>query len=273
MNRRPLWMTLLLYASAVALAAAAVGPAVWLIGTAFAPTSVPVDRLPAPNELTLDNFRGAWEEGRLMRPLINSLIVTAVQAVLNVLLAAMAAYPLARMRFPGRSLIFVLILATIMIPDQVIVGPLFATIVKLGLYDTLAAVFLPFAVTAFGVYLCRQAMLAVPLELEEAARLDGANALRTWWHVVLPLTRPTLATLAVFSVIAAWSSLLWPLIVLDQQEHFTLPVAINHLMGVFATNIRYAYAGSVLALVPVLVMFLLMQRFLERGLLAGAVKG
>jgi len=266
MTDRPWWMTGLLYLAALLLALLA-------IATAFAPTTVPVNRLPEPNELTLANFRGAWKEGRLFWPLINSLIVTAVQATANVVLAAMAAYPLARMRFPGRSLIFMLILATIMIPEQVIVVPLFATIVGLGLYDTLAAVVLPFAVTAFGVYLCRQAMLSVPLELEEAARIDGANAFRTWWNVVLPLTRPTLATLAMFSIIAAWSSLLWPLIVLDRQDNYTLPVAINHLMGVFATNVRYAYAGSVLALAPVLAMFLVMQRFLERGLMAGAVKG
>jgi len=143
MTDRPWWMTGLLYLAALLLALLAIGPAFWLIATAFAPTTVPVNRLPEPNELTLANFRGAWEEGRLFWPMINSLIVTAVQAVANVLLAAMAAYPLARMRFPGRSLIFMLILATIMIPEQVIVVPLFATIVGLGLYDTLAAVVLP----------------------------------------------------------------------------------------------------------------------------------
>jgi putative chitobiose transport system permease protein len=115
--------------------------------------------------------------------------------------------------------------------------------------------------------------MSIPLALEEAARIDGAGALRIWWHVMLPLARPALATLAVFSVIGAWSNLLWPLIVLQEQSRFTLPVAINQLLGVFATNVRYAYAGSVLAIVPVLAFYLLAQRWLLRGLLAGAVKG
>jgi putative chitobiose transport system permease protein len=143
----------------------------------------------------------------------------------------------------------------------------------MGLYDTLIAVVLPFSVTAFGIFLCRQAFMSIPLALEEAARIDGAGALRIWWHVMLPLARPALATLAVFSVIGAWSNLLWPLIVLQEQSRFTLPVAINQLLGVFATNVRYAYAGSVLAIVPVLAFYLLAQRWLLRGLLAGAVKG
>jgi putative chitobiose transport system permease protein len=166
-----------------------------------------------------------------------------------------------------------MILATIMVPEQVIVVPLFKTIVGMGLYDTLVAVFLPFSVTAFGIFLCRQAFVSIPDELEEAARLDGANALRTWWHVMLPLTGPTLATLAVFSVIGAWSNLLWPLIVLQSDARFTLPVALNQLLGVFATNQRYAYAGAVLAVVPVLLFFLVAQRFVKDGMLAGSVKG
>ena len=143
----------------------------------------------------------------------------------------------------------------------------------MGLYDSLIAVVLPFSVTAFGIFLCRQAFMSIPQSLEEAARIDGAGSLRIWWHIMLPLSRPALATLAVFSVIAAWSNLLWPLIVLQDQQNFTLPVAINQLLGVFATNVRYAYAGSVLAIIPILVFYLLAQRWLVRGLLAGSVKG
>jgi putative chitobiose transport system permease protein len=278
-------MTALLYLGALALVVIAVGPAVWLVATAFAGPGVPISRLPGPDEATLANFRGAWQDGGLggvpsdhgtrwwTSPLVNSLIVTVSQSVLNVFLAALAAYPLARMRFRGRGLVFVLILTTIMVPEQVIVVPVFKTIVGLGLYDTLAAVVLPFSVTAFGVYLCRQAFLSIPLELEEAARVDGANALRVWWHVMLPLAKPALATLAVFSVIGAWSNLLWPLIVLQSRETHTLPVAINQLLGVFATNVRYAYAASVLAVVPVVLFYIVAQRQLARGILAGAVKG
>lgn len=249
------------------------GPALWLLGTALAQNTVPLNRLPQADETTMDNFEGAWREAGLLRALVNSLIVTATQTVLNVLLAALAAYPLARMKFPGRGLVFVLILATIMVPEQVIIVPLFRTVVGMGLYDTLIAVVLPFSVTAFGIYLCRQAFLAIPDELEEAARLDGAHALQIWRHVMLPLTGPTLATLAVFSVIGAWSNLLWPLIVLQSRDQFTLPVALNQLMGVFATNQRYAFAGAVLAVLPVVLFYIVAQRFLRGGIMAGAVKG
>jgi putative chitobiose transport system permease protein len=272
MNQRPFWLTLLYYGLAILLTLIAIGPCVWLLGVSLSTADVPINRLPAPGEMTTANFRGVWSEAGLGQALVNSLLVTVAQAGLNVLLAALAAYPLARMKFRGRSLIFVLILSTLMVPEQVIVVPLFSTIVSMGLYDTLIAVVLPFSVTAFGIFLCRQAFMSIPLALEEAAS-HGAGALRIWWHVMLPLARPALATLAVFSVIGAWSNLLWPLIVLQEQSRFTLPVAINQLLGVFATNVRYAYAGSVLAIVPVLAFYLLAQRWLLRGLLAGAVKG
>lgn len=273
MNKRPAWLSVLMYALVVVLAVVAIGPCVWLVAVALSPTDVPMNRLPGPGDLTTANFQGVWNEAGLGRALVNSLLVTVSQAVLNVLLAALAAYPLARMRFRGRSVIFVLILSTMMIPEQVIVVPLFRTIVGMGLYDTLIAVVLPFSVTAFGIFLCRQSFMSIPMALEEAARIDGAGAFKIWWHVMLPLARPALATLAVFSVIGAWSNLLWPLIVLQEQSQFTLPVAINQLLSVFATNVRYAYAGSVLAIIPVLVFYLLAQRWLIRGLLSGAVKG
>jgi len=272
-KNRPIWLTALLYGAAALLALRAGGPAVSLVAIPLWTPATPINALPAPGDLTLANYSAAWNEGRLLRPFVNSVLVTAVFTFLNVLLAALAAFPLARMRFAGRDTIFVVILATLMIPEQVMVVPLFRTVVNLGLFDTLAAVVIPFSVSAFGIFLCRQAFLSVPKELEEAAQIDGAGSLHVWWHVMLPLAAPTLATLAVFSVIGSWSSLLWPLIVLQSQENFTLPVAINQLLGVFATNIRWAYAGSVLALVPMLIVYIVMQRWLQRGLLAGAVKG
>jgi putative chitobiose transport system permease protein len=272
-QRRPIWLTILLYTAAVLFVLLAIGPAFWLIATSFSTPATPINALPRPGELTLENFANAWREGQMLRPFLNSVIVTAVHSGLNVLLAALAAFPLARMNFRGRDTIFVIILATLMIPEQVMVVPLFRTIVHLGLFDTLAAVVIPFSVSAFGIFLCRQAFLSIPRELEEAAQIDGASSLHVWWHVMIPLSAPTLATLAVFSIIGSWSSLLWPLIVLQSQENFTLPVAISQLLGAFATNIRWAYAGSVLALLPMVVMYIVMQRWLQRGLLAGAVKG
>ena len=264
---------MLLYAAAALLVLLAIGPALWLVVISFSSNQTPLHALPTMDQLTVDNYRGAWREGRLLIPFANSILVTASHACLNVLLAALAAFPLARMTFRGRDTIFVIILATLMIPEQVMVVPLFRTVVNFGLFDTLAAVVIPFSVSAFGIFLVRQAMLGIPRELEEAAQIDGAGSLHVWWHVMIPLATPALATLAVFSIIGSWSSLLWPLIVLQSPENVTLPVRINELLGAFATNVRWFYAGSVLALVPMVLMYVALQRWLQRGLLAGAVKG
>lgn len=261
----------LIYASAAVLAILAIGPALWLVRIALQPSGS--DMRSIGGGWTFANIMGVWSEGSLVRPIVNSVVVTTCRAGLNVLLAALAAYPLARMSFRGRDTAFTIILATMMVPEQLIVVPMFRTIVAMGLYDTLLAVVLPFSVSAFGVFMCRQAFLAIPMSLEEAARVDGASSLRVWWSVMLPLSGPTLATLGLFSVIASWSDLLWPLIVLQSKSNFTLPVAVNELMGAFSTNVRYAYAGSVLALVPILVVFVMARRFFTPQMFAGAVKG
>jgi len=270
----PSWFfTTIHYAFMLALTVLFVGPFFWLFSLAFRGSGGIYDLTLIPDDPTLENFVEVWKAFGFARAFLNSVVVAVTVVAFNVLTCSMAAYPLARMKFRGRSVIFVLILSTLMIPEQVTVVPLFRSIVAMGLYDTLIAVVLPFSVSAFGIFLCRQSFMSIPKALEEAATIDGAGPLKVWWHVMLPLARPALATLAVFSVIGAWSNLLWPLIVLQDQENFTLPVAINQLLGVFATNIRYAYAGSVLAIIPVLVFYLAAQRWLIRGLLAGAVKG
>lgn len=271
MNRRPFAIALAWAILGLALAALAIGPVVWLFRVALQPAGAGLNSW--SGGVTGANFAAAWREGELGRPMLNSVLVTLARAALNVLLAGLAAYPLARMRFRGRDTLFVLLLATMMIPEQVVVVPIFRAIVGLGLFDSLVAVVLPFSVTAFGIYLCRQAFLTIPAEVEEAARMDGANALRVWWHVMMPLAAPTLATLALFSVIGAWSELLWPLVVLQNRENLTLPVALNALLGVFSTNVRAAYAGAAIALIPVVLVYLLSQKFLRAEIFSGAVKG
>lgn len=270
-DRRPPWLTVLLYISAGLLAGTAIGPGLFLLLIALQPAKAELTSLNFTP--TLSNFEQAWTQGQMAGPLLNSILITVSRASLNVLLAALAAYPLARMQFRGRSFLLVLILATMMIPDQVIVVPMFRTIVQMGLADTLLAVILPFSVSAFGIYLCKQAFEAIPASLEEAARIDGATAPQIWYHVMLPLSAPTLATLGLFSMIGAWSELLWPLVVLQSKEQFTLPVAVNNLLGEFATNIRAGYAASVLALIPILIAFIIAQRFLKPEMFGGAVKG
>ncbi len=279
MRTRPRLNTLLLYALGFSLTLAAVGPALWLLVIAIQPAGSDMTTVSGAlkplleGRATLENFGAAWTTGGLSTPLVNSLLVTTARAATNVLIAALAAYPLARMKFRGRNTVFVLILATMMIPEQVLLTPMFRTVVGLGLYDTLIAAVIPFSVSAFGIYLCRQAFAAVPEELCEAAELDGAGHWRTFVHVMLPLAAPTLSTLALFSFLGAWSELLWPLIVLEARDHQTLPVAVNALLGQFSTNLRAAYAAAVLTLLPVLIVLVICQRFLRTEMFAGAVKG
>ncbi len=271
MTHRPPWISALLYIGGAMLAGLAIGPALFLLLVALQPAGT--DMLSMGWAPTLDNFKRAWEDGQLGGPLLSSVIVTASRTMLNVLLAALAAYPLAQMKFRGRGTFFVLILATMMIPEQVIMVPMYRTIVQLGLADTLMAVVLPFSVSAFGIYLCKQAFEQIPPSLAEAARIDGASSFQVWWHVMMPLAAPTLSTLALFSAIGAWSELLWPLVVLQSRADYTLPVAISGLLGEFATNIRPAYAGAVLALVPIILVFIISQRWFKPQMFAGGVKG
>lgn len=268
--RAPGW-TLTAWIAAILFVTLAVGPAIWLVVGAFQSTEAELNTLSGP--WTTKNFEDAISEGGLGLAAVNSVIVTLARAGFNVLLAALAAYPLARLSFRGRDIVFVLVLATTMIPEQVIVVPMFKIAAGLGLYDSLAGAVIPFSVSAFGIFLCRQAFLAIPRDLEEAAWIDGAGSLRIWWSVMLPLAMPSLALLALFSVIGAWSDLLWPLIILQSEDKFTLPVAINRMLGLFATNPRVAYAASVLAIVPIIVFFLAVQRWLKPELFGGAVKG
>lgn len=280
-----MWLTATVYGAALLLAAVALGPGLYLTLAAFQPAGGSVgDPLgqifaaegglaPAGEWFTGAHAVSAWKEGNIGVPLVNSVLVTLSRAGLNVLLAALAAYPLARMDFPGRRVIFMGVLATTMIPEQVVVVPMFRIAAGLGLYDTLAGVVVPFSVSAFGIFMCRQAFKQVPDAVEEAAVIDGASSLRIWWSVMLPLIAPTLATLALFSVIFAWSDLLWSLVILQSPERYTLPVAINGLLGTFATNPRPAYAASVLALVPIVVVFVCVQRFMRPELFGGSVKG
>lgn len=280
LERRPIWLNAWLYLVAGLLVAVAVGPALWLALTAVQPAGTDLLRSSGDGSgktlsigFTWDHIARAWTDGKLAGPMLNSVLVSFARAVLNVLVAALAAYPLARMSFAARNVVFTLILATMMVPEQVTIVPMFTTVVGLGMYDTLVALIVPLAVSAFGIFLCRQAMMAVPKELEEAASIDGASPLAIWWHVMLPSIRPTLATLFAFSLIGAWSELLWPLVVLQTKSGFTLPVAVNELVGQFAASARVYYAAAVLALVPILVAFMLLQRFLKGGMFDGAVKG
>jgi len=269
------------YLILIILALISIGPFLWLLSTALKSPGEDIFAYPPvliPKDITLQNFVGVWKQIPFVAYIINSFIVSGITVLLNLLLSALAAYPLARMKFKGKNITFYAILATIMVPFQVIMIPVYLMVLRLNLVDSssdiagFTGLILPFAVNAFGIFLLRQAFMGIPKELEEAAIIDGCNTFDIWHRVFLPLIKPALATLAIFSFVGAWSEFLWPSIVLTRQEMYTLPVGINHLQGVFSSNWRYISAGAIIATIPILVFFLFLQRYFIEGTTQGAVK-
>ncbi len=253
-----------------------VGPFLWLLSTAVKSPAENIFSYPPkliPEQFTLSNFTEVWNAIPLGRYFINSIIVAVISIVLNLIFSSLAAYPLARINFKGKDTIFYLILSTMMIPFQVIMIPIFIICMKLNLTNTYLGVILPTSVSAFGIFLMRQAYLAVPRELEETALIDGCNLFDIWWRIMVPLTRPALATLAIFSFVASWSDFLWPLIILKDTDKYTLPVGISYLAGTFSANWRLIAAGSLISIIPIILLFVFLQRFFISGAAEGSVKG
>ncbi|MBQ2645163.1 carbohydrate ABC transporter permease [bacterium] len=257
-------------------------PLLWLISTALKGQSENIFQYPPqfiPKNITFENFTGVWKQIPFIAYFLNSFIVAAFTVVLNVFFASLAAYPLARMKFKGKNFIFYMILATLMVPFQAIMLPIYLIILKLHLVDTVSyfagylGLILPFAVNAFGIFLMRQAFTSIPKELEEAAFVDGCNIFQIWSKILLPCVAPTCAVLAVFTFIGSWGEFLWPSIVLTDKSLYTLPVGINDLQGMFSANWRYIAAGSIISIIPIIIFFLAMQRFFISGHNDGAVKG
>ncbi len=203
---------------------------------------------------------------------LNSALVCALGVVLELILASLAGYPLARWNFKGKNWLSALLVATLVMPSQANMIVNFVTIRGLGLYDTLLAVVLPSAVSIFGIFLMRQAFLVIPKELEEAAYLDGCSHWQVFWYVMLPMVKPSLGTLALFSFVAHWNSFLWPLVVLKTTDHYTLPVGLSLLSQTFDSDFRLVAAGSVLATIPIIILFLWLNKYFVKGMNSGAVK-
>ncbi|MFZ1025284.1 MAG: carbohydrate ABC transporter permease [Limnoraphis robusta] len=251
-------------------------PLLWLLSTAFKSGSENIFEFPPqllPSQPTFGNFIKVWQTNPMGRYLINSLIVASLTVGFNLLFCSLAAYPLARLNFWGRDGIFTAIIATIMIPFQIVMIPLYVLTVQLGLRNTYLGLIFPSIASAFGIFLLRQAFLGVPKELIEAARIDGCSELGIWWHIMLPAIRPALMTLAIFVFIGSWSDFLWPLLILDQPEYYTLPLGVAKLAGTFSLDWRLVAAGSVISIAPVLLLFLLLQHYIVPTDAATGVKG
>ena len=260
----------------VVLALLVLVPLLWLVSTSLKGPAEDIFTSPPallPSQPSLDAYGRLFRDNPLGRYLFNSTVVSLVAVVANLLFCSLAAYPLARMRFAGRGLVLALVVATILIPFQVVMIPLYLLMVQLGLRNTLMALVIPQAATAFGLYLLRQSFLGVPVELEEAARMDGCSKLGEWWNVMIPAARADLITLAMFVFIGTWSDFLWPLVILDDPQLFTLPLGLQQLASSFSLDWRIVAAGSVVSILPVLLLFILLQRFILPSASGDAVKG
>lgn len=213
-----------------------------------------------PTQLHLSGYVGLFTQSHILLWLLNTIVVAAISVVAHLVLCSLAGYGFARLRFPGRSMGFFLMVATVMIPTQLLMIPTYLMFARLGIVNTLAAAFVPWLATAFGIFLMRQFFLSLPAELEEAAAIDGASVLQRFFRIVLPLARPALATLALFTLLSAWNDLIWPLIAISDDRWYTLQVGLTMFQGTRRTQWSLLMAGNVIATLPLIVAFVVAQK-------------
>lgn len=258
------------------LALAMLLPLIWLVSTSLKGPAEDIFTSPPsllPSQPSLEAYGRLFTDNPMLGYILNSTIVSGIAVIANLLFCSLAAYPLARMRFAGRGMVLALVVATILIPFQVVMIPLYLLMVQLGLRNTLMALILPQAATAFGIFLLRQSFAGVPAELEEAARIDGCTPVGEWWNVMVPAARADLITLAMFVFIGTWSDFLWPLVILDDPKLYTLPLGLQQLASSFSLDWRLVAAGSVVSILPVLAVFIGLQRYILPSASGDAVKG
>lgn len=251
-------------------------PLLWLVSTSLKGPSENIFTSPPsllPSQPSLEAYGRLFRDHPMGTYLLNSTLVSGLAVVANLLFSSLAAYPLARMSFRGRGTVLALIVATVLIPFQVVMIPLYVLMVKVGLRNSLLALVLPQATTAFGIFLLRQSFLSVPRELEEAARIDGCTPVGEWWNVLIPAARPDLITLGMLTFIGTWSDFLWPLIIIDEPRIYTLPLGLQQLSSSFSLDWRLVAAGSVVSILPVLALFIVLQRTIIPTATADSVKG
>ena len=269
-RKNPVWQML-----ALLLALFFLIPVIWVVISSFKASSELFVFPPTlfPKEPTTQNYQNALTTGNFALYTQNSLFVAVMSTLIALFTNSLAAFALAKYRFKGREFLFLLTLATIMIPLQVIMVPIFLVLRNIGLTDSLWGIIIPPAATPTGVFLLRQYMLSIPDEILEAARVDGASEWGIYWRIILPLSIPALATLAIFSFTWRWNDFVWPFIVLTSEKKSTLQLALARLVGQFGVDWSTLLAATVITMVPMLVVFLLLQRYFLSGATAGSVKG
>jgi multiple sugar transport system permease protein len=251
-------------------------PMYWLFVTALTPTQetvkIPPDLIPI--HASMANFQRLFVQAKdYWHWSLNSLLVAGGATLFHVVFDTLAGYGFAKKRFPGRNLLFWMVLATLMVPDHVTLVPRYIVARNLRIIDSIWAVLLPATAQVFGIFLMRQYIQTLPSELEDAARIDGCGEFGVFWRVIRPLAAPAVGALAIFTFVRNWNDFFWPLIVLQKSPNYTLPVGVASLQGEFSTDYGIIFAGAALAALPMIVFFLVFQRYFLEGVRMGAIKG
>lgn len=275
MSGRRMAASLAVNALMVAGAIVTLVPLLWMVSASLMPAGEASAFPPRilPSRPTLDHYAHLFTQLDLETSLLNSALIAVLSTVLSLLVNSMAGYAFAKLRFGGRDRLFAWLLAGLIIPAQVAMLPLFLLLKTMGLVNAYAGAMIPLIATIYGVFLVRQFMLSIPDDLIAAARVDGASEWEIYWKIVMPLSRPILATLAIFTFMSAWNDFMWPLIILTDDDRYTLPVAVANLSGEHVMDLELMMAASVVTVMPVLGLFLALQRYYIAGIMVGSVKG
>jgi len=266
--------TIALYAVLITASLMVLAPLFWVVSAAFKPSGEIFSYPPTflPQAPTLDNFSRLFTEMPIFRYLINSTFIATSHTLLTLFFATLGGFAFAKYRFKGRNLLFAILLGSMMIPFHIILVPLFELLYRIGWLDTYQGVVIPFASGAFGIFLMRQFIISIPSDLIDAARIDGSSEFGIYWRVILPTIKPAMGALTIFAFMAAWNEFLWPIIVLRDTAKYTLPLGLASLVGVYREEYGMLMAGTLLSIVPIITLFLAMQREFVQGITLGAVK-
>lgn len=275
MTRKHTLGTLCYYAVAVLLALIALVPFFWMLSTSLksrgALMSIPIEWIPA--EPTLDAYTTVFERFPFFQTILNSLFISVSYTVITLFSASLAAYAFTKIRFKGSGFLLGVYLATMMIPTQVTMIPLFVVMNQMGLINHYASVILPSVFKPFAVFMLVQQMRTIPGDYMDAARIDGASVFGIYRNVILPLCVPTLATLAITTFMESWNDYLWPLLMLTDRAKMTLPIALSTLNGQYSTEYNVLMAGSLISMIPIILIYIFAQKYFKNGLMAGGIKG
>ncbi|HOB62064.1 MAG TPA: carbohydrate ABC transporter permease [Candidatus Competibacteraceae bacterium] len=277
MSRRSYsWLpALLVHGLLAAGAMLALAPLAWMLAASLMPPGEANSYPPRlwPSAITFEHYTALFTRLDLARYLFNSTLLAIAVTVISLLINSMAGYAFAKFRFRGRDRLFQGLLAALVIPAQVTMLPLFLLLKQFGLINTYGGVIIPGMASIFGIFLIRQYLLAIPDSLLDAARMDGAGEFRIYWSLIVPLCRPILVTLAIFTFLGVWNDFMWPLIVLTDSSMYTLPVALANLSGEHVQDTELMMAGSVLTVLPVMLLFVILQKYYIAGIMLGGMKG